>query len=256
MEEKKKMIDLTDAWIDWKKTCAADDCSPTNRDNLFKVAHGAFLKAIKGIRASGHEYNGTWSEYLEYSDTGKNNVFHEIEYYLYKNKKIKGQPFKSYLFDEIANRSKGLGNNLTGYLIKRMMLRLFTRQHIKNDQFVSDSDGEICDRDLVDDQSALPNPMLETTISKLMKTWDDDVRLFFCCDLHGVSKTHPCIAPLFTHSQSTNYDKVSQVFLAIKENICQEEQRQFHEVLTKLLDDWLLHAPTCQGVHDLFGLKD
>ena len=217
-----EMIDLTDAWLDWKETCAVDACSPENKSKLIKVSQAS----INGkIRRLNQDQSTSWEEY---NDTKVPvSVFHELEVLLYKKEKIKGLPFKNYLFDTIGKREGGLGKNLTGYLIKTTLVHLFYKNVSKQVSLNTDDEGKVRNPNALEDRLQQPenaidesDPILQVKegafisedgskrVKQIMENWDEDIRLGFYCLMNHIPLSNPDIAPLFKRRKSALADAV------------------------------------------------
>lgn len=100
-------FDWTPAWLDWADTCSVDRCQDKHRNALKQFAQSKFLRFYAWYASKG------------YSSKLPNDIcaFHELESHLYDHQTIKGKPFKSYLFEDIALRQGGLAKNISGYLL-------------------------------------------------------------------------------------------------------------------------------------------
>lgn len=100
-------FDWAAAWLDWADTCSIDRCQEKHQSALKNLAQKKFSRFYAWYASKG------------YSSKLPNDIcaFHELESHLYNHQAIKGKPFKSYLFEDIALRKGGLEKNITGYLL-------------------------------------------------------------------------------------------------------------------------------------------
>jgi hypothetical protein len=231
-----EMIDLTEAWLDWKATCAVDACSPENKSKLIKVSQASINEKIRRLN---QDQSSSWAEYGDPNVSVS--VFHELEVLLYKMQKIKGMPFKIYLFDTIGKRAGGLGKNLTGYLIKTTLVHLFYKNVSKQMSLNTDDKGEAHTPNAPEDRLQQPenavdenDPILqvkdESFISKdgrelvtqiIMKQWDEDIRLGFFCLMKSIPLSNPDIQPLFKRRKSALADAVSNAGQKMKDALAE-----------------------------------
>lgn len=139
-------VDLADAWLDWKETCAIDHCAEDYQVALKKIAFKNFKSCCNSYQQNLSGSYSEWQDIVKWKkgDENKLNPFHLIEQYLYNKETIKGRPFKDYLFQYIAVRREGAARNLTGYLLCGMM-RTMVRESLYGGGSVS--------MDKVDDDS-------------------------------------------------------------------------------------------------------
>ena len=231
-----EMIDLTNAWLDWKETCAVDACSPENKNNLIKVAQGAINARIRRLN---QDQSTPWKEYSDSKIPVS--VFHELEVLLYKKQKINGIPFKVYLFDTIGKRDGGLGKNLTGYLINQTLVHLFYDKVSKQISLSSSDDDESGNLNapedrvkklaaLIDKNDPFNQIKDESSISDVVKNqmrniiweeWDDDIRLGVFCTMRGIPLSNPAIEPLFTRRKSALADAIHNAGKKMKESLAE-----------------------------------
>lgn len=224
------MIDLTEAWLEWKKTCAVDLCSQEHRNNLVRVAQSTINRKIRTLNK---DQVTDWTDYCDIQSPVS--VFHELEVMLYLKKEIHGRPFKDYLFEAIGTRTGGVGKNLTGYLIKTMLTRMFYKNVTKNFRRSNDNDnGTPHTREEQNEDVAAPSDndpfMLDTddpqfisdtgrkmVIDIVAKQWDEDLKLGFFCRAHHLPLTNPVVKPFFRRRKTALADALAKAEQDLKQ---------------------------------------
>lgn len=154
-EESKQSIDWTPFWIGWQVSCSIDMCknpAQFRRACLDRLQPGCNYEDLANLAKRAEEiaelarnadtaYSAYAFELLknyqdkpdvlanDFSENGRG--FQELENWLYTKGKIKGKPFKVFLFQDIATRSGGMSRNLNGYLKKILARRLFQNTFFK-----------------------------------------------------------------------------------------------------------------------------
>jgi len=216
-----EMIDLTEAWLDWKETCAINKCKPVNKGNIAKVAQGIIKRKIDSLPSN---IVSTWQPYLK--NVSDFSVFNEVEVMLYKQDKIKGRPFKDYIFEDIGKRAGGFGKNVTGYLM--ITLKHLFQKTLVNDLVVKASDDKDNNPNAEEDRARQPEELIDEEdstiqgndeksideiVSNLVRKiiwekWDDDIRLGFFCMMNSIPLSNPDIQPLFKRKKSALADAI------------------------------------------------
>lgn len=138
------------AWLDWADTCSVDRCQEKHESRLKKFAQAKFSRFYHWYASKG------------YSSKLPDNIcaFHELESHLYARQTIKGKPFKSYLFEDIALRQGGLAKNISGYLLgSQSVMKDIVKRSV--DLRVSIKDGQTLDASHGDEGAAESETMEE-----------------------------------------------------------------------------------------------
>lgn len=138
------------AWLDWADTCSVDRCQEKHKSRLKKFAQAKFSRFYAWYASKG------------YSSKLPDNIcaFHELESHLYARQTIKGKPFKSYLFEDIALRQGGIAKNISGYLLgSQSVMKDIVKRSV--DIRISVKDGQILDAIHGDEEAAEPETMEE-----------------------------------------------------------------------------------------------
>ncbi len=249
-----EMIDLTDALIDWKETCAILKCSPENRNNLAKVAQGVIKLKLNNLP---RRIVSTWQSYLQ--NHSNFSVFNELEAYLYKMDKIKGRPIKEYLFDDIGKRAGGLGNNVSGYLMTTLE-HLFQKTLVKDlaEQKPDDSNNPNAQEDqarkpeeLIDeddstiqgnDEASIFEPVKKLVIKIISEEWDDDIRLGVFCKMKNIKITNSHIRPFFIRKKSALAEAIQNAAKKMKDDLAEldiDHRKDYLMILRTIVIPWL-----------------
>lgn len=216
--------DQTNFWLAWQATCAAVKC--IDRDALEKACaadankYASVLRDIDGTQDlakkivistnknfrdamsywranAGNRVSDLDAEMEGWSAAAPQNgcAFMLLEGHLYAKEKIKGRPFKKYLFENIATRSGDLSGNLYGY-IKRMLSSLARKSFNKTplyepkvDESGKPIDEEALSTDTSDGFMALP-PCDQTEINEVAE--------FFRCYVDELGASQADEAPVWT----------------------------------------------------------
>ena len=263
MEENKKIIDLTDAWIDWKKTCAATDCSDKkNSEKIFLVMQKSFNEYItKRI------FGESKKEFLEFYNSGCVIQF-ELEKHLYQNNKEKGRAVKNNLFAKVANkRDHDQKNPLTCYMIRIMIhhfFGLFKKFNISKNTELNTLDDE----NIGENTPAKENDSIELVdflsdvckdkIKKHFDSWHDDVKLSYVWDsikvnyknnkLSALSESEEArLSRMITNSyglqKSSRYEHTKNAAIIIKSWEREYGQLVIFKYIYGLLKEWLEQHP-------------
>lgn len=262
MEENKKIIDLTDAWIDWKKTCAAVECTEENRNNMFLVMQKSFNKCVKK-----KIFGESKKEFLEFYDFGYAILF-ELEKHLYQNDKEKGKAVKNNLFSRAANKlDHDQKNPLTCYMIRIMIhhfLGLFKKFNISKNTELNTLDDE----NIGENTPAKENDSIEMVdfisdvckdkIKKHFDSWHDDVKLSYVWDsikvnyknneLSVLSESEEArLSRMITNSyglqKSSRYEHIKNAAIIIKSWEREYGQLVIYKYIYGLLKEWLEQHP-------------
>ena len=239
-----EMIDLTEAWLDWKETCAIRECNPVNRSNLAKVAQGTIKRKIDNLP---RHIVSTWETYFK--NPSGFSVFNELETSLYKKDKIKGLPLKDYLFEVIGKRTGGLGKNVTGYLM--LMLKRLFQKTLANDLVVQEAGTEDINPNAPEDQTRKPEELIdeedstiqgndEESIFKparklvekiIFEEWDEDIRLGFYCMIKNIPLSNHDIEPLFKRRKSALAEAIHNAGKKMKDSLAELDIAQSKDFL-------------------------
>ena len=257
-----KIIDLTEAWIEWKETCAAGNCSEENKDKIFLVMQKSFNKYIK-IKIFGESKK----EFLEFYNSGCVIQF-ELEKYIYKNGKEKGEAVKNNLFAKVAN---GLDhdqkNPLTCYMIRVMInhfLDLYKKLNIqKNTELNTLDDENVGEKTPAKENDS--NEMVDfisdvckAKIKKHFYSWHDDVKLTYVWDsikanyknneLSSFNESEEArLSRMITNSyglqKSSRYEHTKNAAIIIKSWEREYGQLVIFKYIYGLLKEWLEQHP-------------
>ena len=244
------IIDLTDAWIDWKETCAYEKCQKKNQQDFDKVTHAVASQYMDKL-------GYTCSRWQEDRAAGwHGSVFCEIETSLYHHETIKGKPVKNYLLNVIATRSGGMAKNLTGYVIKDTLRSMLNAECSKL-RGMEPTDEEILQSHVDQDSnstSASAGQLLieeekkaaQQAIRPLFESWDDDIKLAFWCTAMKKPFTNPTVISYFRRRKSALAEayirEVKKLKAVTQVGWGQGESFDYtlviHDVLWPMLEEW------------------
>lgn len=267
MTDNDAYLDLTDAWFDWKETCALDDCLPKHRNALEGIARKRFASYLDKLKQTSF-----YSDLADYANDPDKLLFHEVESSLYLRQKIKGQPFKSYLFDVIAKRPGGAAANLTGYILKmafRSILNSSTKrgaamehedddkpvnapedlQHVREES--QGHDSEFLQPEL---SAAMPDHEAEQIVARHVAQWDFDTMLALVCTLHRIPLSNSEVLRLASRKKSAFALLVERAQLPLVNDLRARGYEDaditalFRDTLLPMLDAWTSHNPQCRAL--------
>lgn len=248
-----KQTDLTNFWLGWKATCAIRDCM--NKDKLIskcneKIARQEAAEAFKRVindadsvtKLANEVVKSTNAEFVSklnyFSNGGRRSsiygdevaawkehcgsAFEIVEGELYGKDTINGQPFKSYLFEQIGTRKGNLSGNLFGYI--KFMIRSIARNSFGHEEGLverEDDEGEKLDADVgsTADRSDVysRSPELNQEIKEVEKffseyidelagEWDKDYWISLYAGLNKMPINNPDVRALCKRSKSALAD--------------------------------------------------
>lgn len=251
----KEFIDLTDAWLDWKEQCAAERCTPENKMKLYEVAERIFIDDVKSkiynnqlwmqditnVGKSKGDSEGKRafvdSDESKGDSVGKR-AFNFVESYLYMQDKIKGMPFKDYLF----SREK---QNLTGYVLGSVMVHQMRRidkgenkykEHIKefensNEAGMAVNPAEI---NYISDER-------KQQIIRMVDSWTNDVKLMFLQSKYRQEKQQKRVRELencFDEQKSARYVKFEKAKTQLNTTFHDDDELKIYKVALDELLAW------------------
>jgi len=159
------------------------------------------------------------SEAEGWSSQGAGSAFELLESHLYNKQFLKGKPFKSYLFEDVAGRPGGMNRNLFGYL-QRILATVIVESYGENVyQPLQDEDGKDIEPAQVslDGSKAIesaytPDECVEVReivaafreyVDRVGADWDDDHWLILFCILNLLRVGSEKVQPLFSKGHQT-----------------------------------------------------
>ncbi len=259
-------VDLADAWLDWKKTCAIDLCAEDYQVALKKIAFKNFKSYYNSYQQNLSGSYSEWQDILKWKkgDENKLNPFHLIEQYLYNKDKIKGQPFKDYLFQHIAVRQEGVARNLTGYLLCGMMRTLVREsfngnKNVPLDEVNDDNGGDLHSK-LEDvnaespDTKAHENDIRNRFIDFFKKLNETDKIALFC-RFEKIPLRDPEVLSMVSLGGSTfasRPDMLLQPLVAWYKNEANGSAREIYAVVY----EWASQNTKCKHLLEIFGMPE
>lgn len=267
MTDNNERLDLCDAWFDWKETCALDNCSREHRNALEGIARKRFAAYLKSLG------NTTfYSDLADYANDPGKLLFHEVESALYLRQKIKGQAFKSYLFDVVAQRPHGAAANLTGYVLKmafRTILKSSTKKGAPAESTEDDdrpinapedqqrwrkNNGHDNDSLQPEVSGAMPDHDAEQLIASHVAQWDFDTMLALVCTQHRIPLSNSDVQRLASRKKSAFALLVEKAQRPLVNALRERDYADadiaalFRTTLLPMLDAWTAHNPQCQAL--------
>ncbi|MEI8244527.1 MAG: hypothetical protein WCI51_01785 [Lentisphaerota bacterium] len=263
-------VDLADAWLDWKKTCAIDLCAEDYKDALKKIAYNRFKIYYNAYQQNLSGSYSEWQDILKWKkgDENKLNPFHLIEQYLYNKDKIKGQPFKDYLFQHIAVRQEGAARNLTGYLLCGMMRTLVREsfngnKNVPLDEVNDDNGGDLHSK-LEDvnaespDTKAHENDIRDRFIDFFEKLNETDKIALFCC-FEKIPMRAPEVLSMISLGGSTFSERPKKLLEPLVAKFKKEKigsssamSAEWHAVVY----GWASQNTKCRHLLEIFGMPE
>lgn len=241
--------DLTNFWIGWKATCAIRDCTDKaklvekcNEKIAQKESIGDFKEVVDDsdnvVRLANEVIKSTNVEFINklnyFSQGGKRSsvyggevdawkancgsAFEILEGEFYEKQTIKGQPFKSYLFENIGKRKGCLSGNLFGYI--KLTIRSIVRNSFSKELEIEEREndegdkvevdvGSTYDRSDVHSRSAELNLEIKQVgeffaryIEELGEEWDRDHWISLYAGFNRLPVNNPEVAALCKRSKS------------------------------------------------------
>ena len=250
----KSYFDYTSAWLEWKETCAVDHCSEENRMALKVLAAKKLTQCIEKKCRENPQMEIIGKEDLD----SVHFAFAELEKFLYQKEKIKGKPCKNYIFEDVAVREGGIGQNIMGYFMKLLCVNVAKAFWAQRTDWrrVSPSNNEGGEIDCVSRNDKKNRPEVPLAAQEIMKRflpiweqYDEIDRIVVYCFFQNLPLSNPDLQEIVGRGKSVLGGR-QKTFRDNSEKCCkmysEDEAWWFiHSILLPFVNEWAKSNEKC-----------